>query len=107
MAKVTSKLQVTIPKAVAERYGIEPGDDIEFVPAGDAIRVVPAGVIEPVDAERRLELFDAATRRQRARERALARRPAASKQRGGKVAERARGWTREDLYERGGRGGTG
>ena len=28
MARVTSKLQVTIPKAVAEQFGIRPGDRI-------------------------------------------------------------------------------
>jgi bifunctional DNA-binding transcriptional regulator/antitoxin component of YhaV-PrlF toxin-antitoxin module len=28
MAKVTSKLQVTLPKVLAERYDIEPGDEI-------------------------------------------------------------------------------
>ena len=43
MAKVTSKLQVTIPKRIAERYAIAPGDDIEFVAAGDGIRIVPGG----------------------------------------------------------------
>ena len=41
MARVTSKLQVTIPKAVADRYAIEPGAEIEFEPAGDVIRVIP------------------------------------------------------------------
>jgi AbrB family looped-hinge helix DNA binding protein len=41
MSRVTSKLQVTVPKAIAERYGIRPGDEIDWVPAGDAIRVVP------------------------------------------------------------------
>jgi antitoxin PrlF len=30
-AKVTSKGQVTLPKAVRDRYGIKPGDVIEFV----------------------------------------------------------------------------
>jgi AbrB family looped-hinge helix DNA binding protein len=29
MGKVTSKLQVTVPKAIAQRYGIRPGDEIE------------------------------------------------------------------------------
>ncbi|PZP64635.1 MAG: AbrB family transcriptional regulator, partial [Azospira oryzae] len=29
MAKVTSKLQVTLPKALAQRYRIRPGDEIE------------------------------------------------------------------------------
>ena len=31
MAKVTSKLQVTLPKALADQYGIEPGDEIGWV----------------------------------------------------------------------------
>jgi len=33
IAKVTSKGQITVPKAVRERLGIEPGDAIEFVDA--------------------------------------------------------------------------
>lgn len=91
MAKVTSKYQVTIPKAIAERYGIEPGDDIAWVPAGDGIRVLPEGVVVSVDASVRLKLFDEATDRQRKRSRRM-------------KAGRApvdRGWTREDLYRRG------
>ena len=43
MSKVTSKLQVTIPKALAERYGISPGQDVQWLQAGEAIRVVPQG----------------------------------------------------------------
>ncbi len=35
MAKVTSKYQVTVPKAIAQKYGIRPGDDIDWVAAGD------------------------------------------------------------------------
>ncbi|MGH7844250.1 MAG: AbrB/MazE/SpoVT family DNA-binding domain-containing protein, partial [Candidatus Binatia bacterium] len=35
MSKVTSKLQVTIPKDIAEAYGIQPGSEIHWVPAGD------------------------------------------------------------------------
>jgi AbrB family looped-hinge helix DNA binding protein len=62
MAKVTSKRQVTVPKAIAEQYGIRPGDEIEWLPAGDAIRVVPMSSPRPVmDLEVRLRLFDAAT----------------------------------------------
>jgi AbrB family looped-hinge helix DNA binding protein len=92
MSRVTSKLQVTVPKAIADRYGIRPGDDIEWVPAGDSIRVVPPGRKPPVlDLELRLKLFDAATERQRLRER---RKPRAA-------ARRERGWRRDDLYERG------
>ena len=43
MAKVTSKLQITIPKRIADEYGIRPGDEIDFEPAGDVIRLIPAG----------------------------------------------------------------
>ena len=91
MAKVTSKLQVTVPKALADRYGIRPGDEIEWVPAGDSIRVIPVGRTRAVDSRQaRLELFDRATERQRARQQ-------------GAVEEvgSKRGWTREDLYDRG------
>ena len=87
MAKVTSKLQVTVPKAIAERYGIRPGDDIEFQAAGDTIRIEPAGKREPLSVEERLRLFDEATRRVR-RQRWKGRPP------------KGRGWTREELYER-------
>ncbi len=93
MSKVTSKLQVTVPKALAERYRIKPGDDIRFEEAGEVIRVVPAAAAEHArapDTDARLRLFDAATARQRTREaeRTL-------------CAESSRGWTREELYERG------
>ena len=90
MAKVTSKLQVTVPKALADRYRIEPGDEIAWEPAGDAIRMVPLGRKRSGDPAARLKLFDLATARQRERERGS---PAARASR--------RGWTREDLYDRG------
>lgn len=91
MARVTSKCQVTVPKAIAERYGIHPGDDIEWLAAGDVIRVVPSGKqAAPGDLESRLRLFDQATERHRRRRlNRKAKEP------------RERGWTREDLYERG------
>jgi AbrB family looped-hinge helix DNA binding protein len=92
MAKVTSKLQVTVPKALAERYGIRPGDEIEWLEGGDAIRVVPRAlraVAEPPPV--RLALFDQATLRQRRRQAGQA------KARPG----RGRGWKREELYARG------
>jgi AbrB family looped-hinge helix DNA binding protein len=41
MATVTSKYQVTIPRAIARQFAITPGQRLEWVPAGDAIRVVP------------------------------------------------------------------
>ena len=85
MSKVTSKLQVTIPKRVADHYGIRPGDEIEWQEAGDTIRVQPVGkTTDHQDVEFRLKLFDSATRRQRRRQRGrVARKP-----------PRDRGWQR-------------
>lgn len=92
MAKVTSKLQVTLPKVVADQYGIHPGDEIEWVPAGEAIRVIPASARVPkLDLETRLRLFDEATERRRRR------RTGRRKQK----EPSDRGWTREALYDRG------
>jgi bifunctional DNA-binding transcriptional regulator/antitoxin component of YhaV-PrlF toxin-antitoxin module len=92
MAKITSKYQVTLPKVIAEQYKLRPGDDIEWVPAGEAIRVIPPGrQIAPTNRELRLHLFDQATERHRRRRSA----------RNGR-APRDRGWTREGLYVRGG-----
>jgi len=97
MSKVTSKLQVTIPKAVAEAHGIKPGTEIQFESAGDSIRVTTvreeAGNYEAAiaDLEFRLRLFDEASERQKARE-------AAQLERLGANTER--GWKREDLYQR-------
>ena len=89
MAKVTSKLQVTVPKALAERYGIDPGDDIDWEAAGDAIRVVPARKRASPGSASRVKNFDQATARQRKRQQDAA-----------TVPVQDRGWTREELYER-------
>lgn len=89
MSKVTSKLQVTIPKAVAEAYGIHPGSDLRWVPAGDAIRVESASLASrpKLSLQKRLALFDQMTKR-------IERLPPV------KPAEptEPRGWTREELY---------
>jgi AbrB family looped-hinge helix DNA binding protein len=91
MAKVTSKLQVTIPKALAEESGIRPGDDIEWSAAGDGLRITPAAApAAAISVETRLELFDAATKRQSSRQRGRRAKSPAS-----------RGWKRSDLYDRG------
>ena len=91
MAKVTSKYQVTMPKAIAQKYNIHPGDDIDWVSAGEVIRIIPPGKQPvPQDRESRLRLFDQATER-------LRQRPSRRK----KQRPRDRGWTREDLYTRG------
>jgi len=91
MARVRSKYQVTVPKKIAELYHIRPGDDIDWVPAGDAIRVIPPGKQTAAQTpEPRLRWFDQATKRHRKRR---STRPAAQ--------PRKRGWRREDLYQRG------
>ena len=92
MAKVTSKLQVTLPRAIADRYGIRPGDDIQWQPAGSVIQVVPPGKQATVlTLEDRLKLFDTATMRQKLRQR--------RRGRPGRATDR--GWRREDAYTRG------
>jgi bifunctional DNA-binding transcriptional regulator/antitoxin component of YhaV-PrlF toxin-antitoxin module len=91
MAKVTSKLQVTLPKVLAEQYGIAPGDEIAWESAGDAIRVVPGTVPVRPDRETRLHRFDQATDRQRRRDRGV-------KATG---APHDRKWSRSELYSRG------
>jgi bifunctional DNA-binding transcriptional regulator/antitoxin component of YhaV-PrlF toxin-antitoxin module len=89
---VTSKLQVTVPKALATAYRIRPGDDLLWVAAGDAIRVVPARSLAKTgdSVSARLRLFDLATERQHARKRGDRRK-----------SIKDRGWRREDLYDRG------
>lgn len=37
--KVTSKGQVTIPRAIRERYGLLPGTEVEFEVVGDTVRI--------------------------------------------------------------------
>ena len=93
VSKVTSKLQVTVPKAIAEEYGIRPGDEIEWLPSGDSIRVIPGKrALTKGTASERLRVFDLASARSRTRNRgrALPSKPPAD-----------RGWTREELHSRG------
>lgn len=90
MAKVTSKYQVTLPKAIAKQYDIHPGDEIDWVPAGDVIRVIPPRQTAELDnLEARLRLFDQASERVREKPRIPA------------LMNHERGWKREDLYTRG------
>ena len=96
MSKVTSKLQVTIPKKLADRLGIRPGDELEWLEAGNALRVQPVGRGDRSGQTlaTRLEWFDPATQRQQKRQQT---RPV--------IAQlEDRGWTREELYDRGGSG---
>jgi len=89
MSKVTKKLQVSVPKALADQYGIRPGDDLQWYAAGDTLRVIAAHKKAPRFGHlEQLRLFDEATRRQRERETMRPRRLVAD-----------RGWAREKLYE--------
>ncbi|MCP5010880.1 MAG: AbrB/MazE/SpoVT family DNA-binding domain-containing protein [Aestuariibacter sp.] len=91
MSKVTKKLQVSLPKALADEYDIRPGDDLEWQAAGDVLRVVPPDKrSQRHSIGEQLQLFDQATQRQHERnwKRQL-------------TVASERGWTRDELYERG------
>lgn len=95
---MTSKLQLTVPKRIADQYGIRPGDELEWIPAGESIRVEvvrqKAKNGQELSREERLALFDEATKRRSEHEKSILSgkpRPEAPKS--------GRGWTREELYE--------
>ena len=87
MSRITSKLQVTIPKHVADLFGLAPGAEIEWIPEGSSLRVLVPGSRPVPSVPERLALFDAASERLRARGPVPA----------GALVE-DRGWSREELY---------
>jgi bifunctional DNA-binding transcriptional regulator/antitoxin component of YhaV-PrlF toxin-antitoxin module len=97
MPKVTSKLQLTVPKVIANQYGIRPGDELEWIPAGESIRVELVGRKPKRSAEltveEKLELFDASTKRL---DKVQAKELRKNKDR--RITRVNRGWTREELY---------
>jgi|SRR5215467_13463709 len=99
MSKVTSKLQLTVPKAIADEYGIRPGDELQWVPAGDSIRVIPVRKGRRVQGgltlEQRLATFRESMRRQELRNQKF------YAENGPPDPATDRGWKREDLYTRG------
>lgn len=48
--RVTTKGQVTIPKEIRDRLGIEAGSEVEFVVSGDVVTLV---ALEDEEAQRR------------------------------------------------------
>ena len=91
MTRVTGKLQITLPKRLAEDYGIRVGDEVEIVAAGASIAIIPAHATRAVlSPEERLRHFDEATKRLDVRQKREPRGPA-----------KDRGWSREELYTRG------
>jgi AbrB family looped-hinge helix DNA binding protein len=99
MPKVTSKLQLTVPKKIADRYGIRPGDELEWIPAGDGIRVElvrqKARSGHELTTEERLALFDANTKWL---DELQADQINEAKANGTRLTRETRGWTREELY---------
>jgi AbrB family looped-hinge helix DNA binding protein len=98
VAKVTSKLQLTVPKAIADHYGIKPGDELEWIPAGESIRVEMvrrrAKTSHELTMAERLALFDEGTKRlDKLQAEEL------KKNQGNRVTRETRGWTREELYD--------
>jgi AbrB family looped-hinge helix DNA binding protein len=96
MAKVTSKLQLTVPKAIADQYGIKPGDELEWIPAGESIRIElvrrKANAGHELTTEERLALFDAGMKRvDKLQAEEL------KQNQGKRVTRENRGWTREEI----------
>jgi bifunctional DNA-binding transcriptional regulator/antitoxin component of YhaV-PrlF toxin-antitoxin module len=100
MSKVTSKLQLTVPKTIADQYGIRPGDELQWAPAGESIRVSLARgrtkAEHPLTLRERLELFDQGSKRLCKIQREQLKKAVRSK-----AGRQNRGWTREELYDRG------
>lgn len=98
MPKVTSKLQLTVPKVIADEYGIRPGDELEWTPAGESIqvRLVRNKTKTELKPEDLLSLFDENTKWL---DELQADELADSKTKGVHLTRENRGWTREELYE--------
>jgi len=100
MPKVTSKLQLTVPKKIADQYGIRPGDELEWIPAGESIRVElvrrKARAGHELTSEERLALFDANTKWL---DELQAEQLKEARTKGTRVTRENRGGTREELYE--------
>lgn len=93
MAKVTSKLQLTLPRKLAEQYGIRPGDEVQFRSGGNIIHLIPAGrvVHDELSPQERLRIFEDTNRRVKEAQKHLKLPPQPPKN---------RGWTREELHDR-------
>lgn len=101
MPKVTSKLQLTVPKKIAD-HGIRPGDELDWIPVGESIRVElvrlrgKAKAGQELTTDEKLALFDANTKwldelqTDQLKE---------AKAKCTRTTPENRGWTREELYE--------
>ena len=91
VSRVTSKLQVTLPKAIADAHNIRPGSEIQFESGIDCIRIVVGKSRSELSLEEKLRLLKEARIRQQLRNKKF-RRP---------NKPLKRDWRRDDLYERG------
>lgn len=89
MSRITSKLQVTIPKHLADLFGLRPGDEIQWIPDAGTLRVLLPGSRSSLTVEERLSRFNLASGRIR---------HGAAAAPGNEL--RDRGWSREELHER-------
>lgn len=100
MSKVTSKLQLTVPKSIADQYGIRPGDELQWTPAGESIRIElgrgRSASQQRLTVDEKIQLFDRGTERlNKIQKKELKQGPHRRTQ------PKDRGWRREDLYTRG------
>jgi bifunctional DNA-binding transcriptional regulator/antitoxin component of YhaV-PrlF toxin-antitoxin module len=91
MSRVTSKLQVTLPKAIADLHHIRPGTEIQFESAIDCIRIFVGQSRSALPLEEKLRLLREARARQQLRNMNFHRTAKSVR----------RGWKRDDLYQRG------
>jgi len=91
VSRVTSKLQVTLPKAIADLHNIRPGSEIQFESGIDCIRIVVGKSRIELPLEEKLRLLKEARKRQQLRNKDF-RLPTKTVR---------CGWRRDDLYERG------
>lgn len=95
MSKVSSKYQITLPRDLARSHRISPGEEVVFEEAGSALYLRRGGQRnDSIKAQglERVASFDRASQRQEARNRKYSRHTQASED---------RGWTRDELYQRG------
>lgn len=100
---MTTKLQLTVPKAIADQYGIRPGDELKWIPAGESIRVElvrpKAKASHQLTVEERLALFDANTKWLDKLQAEQLKEAKAKGTRLTRLTRETRGWTREELYD--------
>jgi len=95
MSKVSSKYQITLPRDLARSHRISPGEEVVFEEAGSALylrRGAQDGKDINASDPQRVRYFDQASQRQAERDRAHVDSSSSSAD---------RGWTRDELYQRG------